>query len=328
MDQLGFVEAVDGLRERAVVGFQRDYRQNTSMAVMKTDPPTPSMPAPESFVAVPDVAAPTELASPMIDVHEPHQTIHTWRDFFVHIATIVIGLIIAVGLEQTVERISQLHELSETRAGLAHEQLANQESWAADEHDWRRTFVELKNNLTVLEYIKHHPGTPQNALPGDLSWNQSPFIWNHAVWDATQQKGVVQRMALKEANGYVEYYAIMSGLSEQSGQAWTAINEAHSFDLLDPDPTHLSAQQLDQVIQLTLIALEKHVTFGYTFGFFAHEYPDRPHTLTWALIDKLRPTPAELDPKGMAVAHETTQARLKAANSGPQGTTISPQALR
>ena len=38
----------------------------------------------------------------MLDVHPTH----TWRDFFLHLATITIGLLIAVGLEQTVERIS------------------------------------------------------------------------------------------------------------------------------------------------------------------------------------------------------------------------------
>jgi hypothetical protein len=27
---------------------------------------------------------------------------HTWRDFFIHVATIFVGLLIAAGLEQTV----------------------------------------------------------------------------------------------------------------------------------------------------------------------------------------------------------------------------------
>ena len=39
----------------------------------------------------------------MLDVHPPHNPTHTWRDFFIHIATIVIGLLIAIGLEQSVE---------------------------------------------------------------------------------------------------------------------------------------------------------------------------------------------------------------------------------
>ena len=37
----------------------------------------------------------------MLDVHPPHEVTHTWKDFFIHIATIVVGLLIAIGLEQS-----------------------------------------------------------------------------------------------------------------------------------------------------------------------------------------------------------------------------------
>jgi hypothetical protein len=47
----------------------------------------------------------------MLEVHAPHQTPHSWKDFFIHIATIVLGLLIAVGLEQMVERIHEHYEL-------------------------------------------------------------------------------------------------------------------------------------------------------------------------------------------------------------------------
>ena len=49
----------------------------------------------------------------MLDVHPPHSPTHTWKDFFIHIATIVIGLLIAVGLEQTVEAIHHNHQRQE-----------------------------------------------------------------------------------------------------------------------------------------------------------------------------------------------------------------------
>jgi hypothetical protein len=35
----------------------------------------------------------------MLDVYPPHHPTHTWRDFFIHVATI------CVGLEQTVAAI-------------------------------------------------------------------------------------------------------------------------------------------------------------------------------------------------------------------------------
>ena len=33
----------------------------------------------------------------MLEVHPPQHAAHSWRDFFIHIATIVIGLLIAPG---------------------------------------------------------------------------------------------------------------------------------------------------------------------------------------------------------------------------------------
>jgi hypothetical protein len=46
----------------------------------------------------------------MLDVHPPHEAAHSWKDFLIHIATIVVGLLIAVGLEQTVEFFHHRHE--------------------------------------------------------------------------------------------------------------------------------------------------------------------------------------------------------------------------
>jgi hypothetical protein len=53
----------------------------------------------------------------MLDVHPPHAPTHGWRDFFIHIATIVVGLLIAVGLEQTVEHFHERQQLGELRRG-------------------------------------------------------------------------------------------------------------------------------------------------------------------------------------------------------------------
>ena len=49
----------------------------------------------------------------MLDVHPAHHAASTWREFFIHIATIVLGLLIAVGLEQTVEAIHHRNQRAE-----------------------------------------------------------------------------------------------------------------------------------------------------------------------------------------------------------------------
>jgi hypothetical protein len=54
----------------------------------------------------------------MLDVHPPEHAAHSWRDFFIHIATIVLGLLIAIGLEQSVEWMHERHVRHELLEGV------------------------------------------------------------------------------------------------------------------------------------------------------------------------------------------------------------------
>jgi len=45
-----------------------------------------------------------------MEVHPPEHGIHSWRDFFVHMGTICLGLLVAIGLEQSVEWAHRRHE--------------------------------------------------------------------------------------------------------------------------------------------------------------------------------------------------------------------------
>ena len=44
-----------------------------------------------------------------MEVHPPHHAISSWREFFLHMITIVLGLLIAIGLEQSVEVLHRRH---------------------------------------------------------------------------------------------------------------------------------------------------------------------------------------------------------------------------
>ena len=54
----------------------------------------------------------------MLDVHAPHQSAHTLKDFLIHIAAITIGLLIALGLEATVEWVHHKHQAQQVKLGL------------------------------------------------------------------------------------------------------------------------------------------------------------------------------------------------------------------
>ena len=67
-------------------------------------------------------------------------------------------------------------------------------------------------------------------------------MWDHAVWDAAQQKGITQRMPLEEANSYQRFYALMTVMAGVFANL-ERDQPTHGFDLLDPrsDPPSESA---------------------------------------------------------------------------------------
>ena len=101
----------------------------------------------------------------MLDVHPAHHAAGSWREFFIHITTIVLGLLIAIGLEQTVE---YFHQVAELRESLRAEREENRLRFAENTASFRFVAEELKNNFIVPRELQRHPGTPEEKLPGAI----------------------------------------------------------------------------------------------------------------------------------------------------------------
>ena len=66
----------------------------------------------------------------MLDVHPVHGSVSGWRDFLVHIVIVAIGLLLALGLGQTVEFIHHRYQVIETRHALKQERADNRQTFA------------------------------------------------------------------------------------------------------------------------------------------------------------------------------------------------------
>ena len=86
----------------------------------------------------------------MLDVHPPHEAAHTWKDFFIHIATIVIGLLIAVGLEQSVEHIHHRHLAAEARTNIQEEVSNNIKVYKLNSQHLAECKQRLESSLDAL----------------------------------------------------------------------------------------------------------------------------------------------------------------------------------
>jgi hypothetical protein len=100
----------------------------------------------------------------MLDVHAPHESAHTWKSFFIHIAIITIGLLIALCLEKTVEFIHHRHqareglelllgEVNENRDTLQKNTKVNE--WAERQH---------RADLGVLQRLRSGVLQPRDRL--------------------------------------------------------------------------------------------------------------------------------------------------------------------
>ena len=86
--------------------------------------------------------------SPLLDVHPPHEPVHGWRDFLLHIIT--IGLLIALGLEGLVEWQHHRHLVHEAEVSLHNEIENNAKQMPSALEASRKESAELKQDLAVL----------------------------------------------------------------------------------------------------------------------------------------------------------------------------------
>jgi hypothetical protein len=210
----------------------------------------------------------------MLDVHPPHHAANSWRDFFIHIVTIVIGLLIAIGLEQTVEHFHHRHQVAETREALRVERENNRTLLAKQTVYFRRETAALQNNLDVLLYLQRHPGTPQTQLPGILTWHSALTGFSDAAWITAQQSSITALMPHAEVEAYAALYAQFHLINQENAAYWTAVSNALQYSTQDPDPSHLSPAGLANEIDLTRNALIKHLQHGVAMNDLSEAYPD------------------------------------------------------
>jgi hypothetical protein len=256
---------------------------------------------------------PPQEESPLLDVHTIHAPVRAWRDFFIHIATIVVGLCIAVGIQQTVEFVQHRHQLAELRQALRLERENNYKILTENTTSWRWGTAELQNNLLVFQYLLQHPGIPQEQLPGVLLWATSPFEFVSAAWDAAHQSGLVGLLSREEIEANSFLYSILKKLNDIQLKSALAVEDAERYDLVDADPSHLSPAEIATEIQLTQAALAADYLRGISLLDLEGAFPDFPATLTSKELRQMRHAPQQPASAPPNPARALTMERMKAA---------------
>jgi hypothetical protein len=143
-----------------------------------------------------------EYTAPMLDVHPPHTAARTWTDFAVHLVTIVIGLLIAIGLEQTVEYVHHRGRLADARLALEAELAANSDIVDFNLAEARRIAAALDANVRALQAGREAPAPVPSGL--NYTWN---VRWpRDGTWQVVRQDGSLGLMPREELHRYVYLY--------------------------------------------------------------------------------------------------------------------------
>jgi len=208
----------------------------------------------------------------MIDIHPAHHAATTWREFFIHIATIVLGLIIAVGLEQTVEYFHHRHQLAEARRALVVERGANVIYFAAQTAEFHRMAAQLQDDISVLQYLKAHPHAAPETWPAKFNLTTINYAYRNAAWHTADN--VLEMMPGPEREADADLYRRLANLQDATRDQRAAMTEIRNCFILYPTLQELSPAQIDHVLDLTAGALAKYGAAASIQRNLNSQYPD------------------------------------------------------
>ncbi len=140
-----------------------------------------------------------------MEVHAPHHPLNTWREFWIHLGTITVGLLIALGLEQTAEYAHRVHEKHALQRELHDEGEHNEEALRMD----FARMAALKNSL-----VSWHRGVDEaiakgGGLSGSPNLNTTTGtvpLPSQAMWDSAKASGRVALLSDEQTAVYAFLY--------------------------------------------------------------------------------------------------------------------------
>lgn len=185
-----------------------------------------------------------------MEIHRP-KAIDSWREFLVEVGIIVLGVVIALAAEETVQHYNTRHEVAVVTDSLDDE---------------------LSDALfSALERIKFDPCHKQSlARLEELSDRDEPTLsasdaaspplrlWSSSAWEAAVASGTIEDMPHDERNAYARLFSFVRSLSawnERERQLWALVD---AYDRPRPTTPDSRRRFADTVAQLR--ALNEQIT--------------------------------------------------------------------
>jgi hypothetical protein len=187
----------------------------------------------------------------VLDVHPPHEPVHGWRDFFVHLSTITIGLLIALSLEGCVEWRHHRHLVHEAEASLQREIESNAKGLEGVLDDVRKEQEVLKQDVAVMKKIIANPKVPNRD---EMTINFRIRTFDDVSWKTAQSTGALSYMPYERAQEYSNIYGAQNelGMAEEQAVRDTVLSVAPFLNSKpgDPNPTGDEAVKIKDKLEV------------------------------------------------------------------------------
>ncbi|ADW67435.1 hypothetical protein [Granulicella tundricola] len=187
---------------------------------------------------------------PVLDVHPPHEAVHGWRDFLLHLLTITIGLLIALSLEGMVEWEHHRHLVHEAEASLHAEIKSNSDGLQKMLTEVEKQQSLLKQDVVTLKGFMAKPKPKHGTM--EIGFHISNF--DSVSWKTAQSTGALAYMPYGKAQEFAEIYSTQDELqAAEQVAARDAIISLAPFmnsEEKDPDPDAAEANAIKDKIEV------------------------------------------------------------------------------
>lgn len=179
----------------------------------------------------------------MLDVHPPHERMHGFRDFALHLLTITVGLLIALSLEGCVEWQHHRHLLHEAETDLRGEVDKNSRQIPLLHKQIEDQQKELDSDLNALDQMQAHPKGPHQQLGFSFHWSG----FDDVAWKTAQSTGALAYMTYRDASTYSTIYAMQNELFNAEKDVTDEVLRSSAFPSTQPQSWVPTTAQSDDL---------------------------------------------------------------------------------
>lgn len=196
-----------------------------------------------------------------MDVHAPHESIHTWKDFAIHLTVVTIGLFIALMLDAGVEYWHHRHIVAEARANIRQEIEDNHNAAQKNLINVQQSIDAIKDNVKTLHVMMTRPKNFQGSISNSMRFAQ----FHDAAWRTARDTGALSYMPYDEVKRYSDVYMLEEmtnqkamDTEERDYRGSSPLYMGYEIETL-PETEYMDMLRANASTQIDLVVLKQYV---------------------------------------------------------------------